>query len=437
MKCFVVMGFGKKTDYQSSPPRVIDLDKTYHNIVKPAVVEAGFECIRADEIIHSTVIDKPMYEHLREADLVIADLSTSNANAIYELGVRHALRPHATIVMAEDKFAFPFDLNHLSIMKYEHLGSDIGFSEVMRVRGLLTGKIQAVRDQTTDSPVFLFLPQLLEALGGASRTGAPPVPAPVEAPMDPESKSVEQLAQMVRAARKAAKTPEGWIAVVTLLKRLRNLQPNDPCLLQQLAVATYKAKQPDEATALREAQKTLAVLAPETSCDAETVGVWGAIHKRLWDLGKSPADLAVAVRAYARGYFIKNDHYNGINFAFLLDVRAANSNGDDAIADRVMARRIRREVLAICDDLIKAGLSQPIGGPATGQDPALLAKQQRDHGEDMFWVSATRLESLVGLGRAGEAEAQMAAIAALNPPPDSWMLDTLTQQIAKLEALLK
>ena len=65
MKCFVVMGFGKKTDYQSSPPRVIDLDKTYHNIVKPAVVEAGFECIRADEIIHSTVIDKPMYEHLR------------------------------------------------------------------------------------------------------------------------------------------------------------------------------------------------------------------------------------------------------------------------------------------------------------------------------------------------------------------------------------
>ena len=53
------------------------------------------------------MIDKPMYEHLLEADLVIANLSTSNANAIYELGVRHALRPHTTIVMAEQNFKFP------------------------------------------------------------------------------------------------------------------------------------------------------------------------------------------------------------------------------------------------------------------------------------------------------------------------------------------
>jgi hypothetical protein len=38
-------------------------------------------------------------------------------------------------------------------------------------------------------------------------------------------------------------------------------------------------------------------------------------------------DLAKAIRAYGRGYFIRNDYYNGINFAFLLDVRAANSQG--------------------------------------------------------------------------------------------------------------
>jgi hypothetical protein len=31
-----------------------------------------------------------MYEQLMSADLVVADLSTSNANAFYELGVRHA-----------------------------------------------------------------------------------------------------------------------------------------------------------------------------------------------------------------------------------------------------------------------------------------------------------------------------------------------------------
>jgi hypothetical protein len=140
--CFVVMGFGEKTDFQSSPQRVLNLNRTYEYIIKPTVEEAGLQCIRADEIIHSTVIDKPMYEQLLNADLVIADLSTSNANALYELGVRHALRPHTTIVMSEKNFSFPFDLSHLSIMKYEHLGQEIGFGEVLRVRQQLNEKIR-------------------------------------------------------------------------------------------------------------------------------------------------------------------------------------------------------------------------------------------------------------------------------------------------------
>jgi hypothetical protein len=123
--CFVVMGFGQKTDYQANPPRVLDLDRTFKNVIQPAVEACGVECVRADKIIHSTLIDKPMYERLRDADLVVADLSTSNANAIYELGVRHALKPHTTIVMAENNFAFPFDLSHLSILKTPIWGMDI------------------------------------------------------------------------------------------------------------------------------------------------------------------------------------------------------------------------------------------------------------------------------------------------------------------------
>src|SRR5262245_52578987 len=95
--CFVIMGFGEKTDFQSNPQRVLNLNKTYEYIIEPAVKEAGLTCVRADRIIHSTVIDKPMYENLLSADVVVADLSTSNLNAIYELGVRHALRPSTTI----------------------------------------------------------------------------------------------------------------------------------------------------------------------------------------------------------------------------------------------------------------------------------------------------------------------------------------------------
>jgi hypothetical protein len=71
--CFVVMGFGKKTDFQTG--RVLDLDKTYKYIIKPAVAAAGLECVRADEIKHSGIIDVPMYEQLLNADVVVADLS--------------------------------------------------------------------------------------------------------------------------------------------------------------------------------------------------------------------------------------------------------------------------------------------------------------------------------------------------------------------------
>jgi hypothetical protein len=93
--CFVIMGFGKKTDFATG--RTLDLDKTYRNIIKPAITAAGYDCVRADEVLHSGVIDVPMYEMLFAADLVVADLSTSNLNAIFELGVRHSLKPRATI----------------------------------------------------------------------------------------------------------------------------------------------------------------------------------------------------------------------------------------------------------------------------------------------------------------------------------------------------
>ncbi len=76
--CFVVMGFGKKTDFETG--RVLDLDKSYKNMIKPAVEATGLQCIRADEIVHSGLIDVPMYEQLLKADVVVADLSTSFKN---------------------------------------------------------------------------------------------------------------------------------------------------------------------------------------------------------------------------------------------------------------------------------------------------------------------------------------------------------------------
>jgi hypothetical protein len=442
--CFVIMGFGEKTDFQANPQRVLNLNRTYEDIIKPAVIEAGLNCVRADEIIHSTVIDKPMYDNLLGADLVIADLSTSNANAIYELGVRHALRPRRTIVMAENNFSFPFDLNHLSIIKYEHLGKEIGFREVMRMRGILIDKIKALKDSLeTDSPIFLFIPTLRAASLATAQLEATgqgvPQPAPSSQPTDVSS--FAELLESFRAAKANADKPADWMAPLQLLKRLGTMQPDDPFILQQHALATYKYEQPNKRLSLVEAKSILEKLAPRTSSDAETVGLWGAIHKRLWEELRNRDDLDEAVRSYARGYYIKNDYYNGINYAFMLDVRASCSPGDDATADRVLARRTRQDVLVICDRLLDFKAS---GGQASGHsDPS-------PGSDEPFWIGATKVEALFGLGRKDEAQSLKAEVIATERErlvrligagdaasnEGGWKANALEVQLKKLDQLL-
>ena len=157
--CFVVMGFGKKTDYESG--RTLDLDATYEAIIKPAADAAELRCIRADEIMHSGIIDSKMYEMLLRADLVVADISTGNVNAVYELGVRHALRPNSTIIMTESKGRLYFDLNHVATFKHEHLGDDIGAREAKRAQKDLADLMKAaITASAPDSPVYAFIPAL-------------------------------------------------------------------------------------------------------------------------------------------------------------------------------------------------------------------------------------------------------------------------------------
>jgi tetratricopeptide (TPR) repeat protein len=450
VKCFVAMGFGEKTAFYlgKKKTRTLDLDKTYENIIKPAVLAAGLECSRADEIQHSTMIDKPMYEHLLSADVVVADISTSNANAIYELGVRHALRPRTTIVMAEKDFAFPFDIARLNILRYEHLGKDIGASEAKRVSKELTERLNSVLTTLEiDSPVFLFLPQLQSERGVAQRqrttmdlrnlaiTGKVmnwlnlggrswerselEVGMAVAPTAQPPGPSLAELRREFEKAKAAATTPQAWRDVVVRLESWRELEPDDPFVVQQLALATYKSEYPDKIAALAKASEILELLQPRVSSDAETVGLWGAVHKRLWDARQLRTDLEEAISSYQRGFVLKHDYYNGINLAFLLDVRANSSTGEEAIVDRLLAARARREVLAICDEELRE---------ADEHD----AKHTPS---ELYWLRATRAEALFGLGRCEEAGREFQAAKETTPPPAGWMVESTEEQLKKLETL--
>jgi tetratricopeptide (TPR) repeat protein len=408
-KCFVIMGFGEKTDLATS--RILDLDKTYRIIIKKAVEEAGLECIRADDIIHSGIIDKPMYELLFAADIVVADLSTSNANAIYELGVRHALRPSTTIVMAEKQFKFPFDIGHLLIRPYEHLGKGIDAEEAERVRTELKNAIQTLLEkQDVDSPVFTFLPNL------AMAKLIDKLHEQIEEAAVKADENTSELMDLFKESRAV----ENWKGAKRNLKRLLEKRPKDDYIIQQLALATYKSKDPDSLTALEEAKQILQGLHPQQTADPETLGIWGAIHKRLWELKQDRQYLDEGIWAYEKGFYLKNDYYNGINFAFLLNVRASISEGNEAIADVVIARRVRKKVLSICRDILEKGINDDEGKPDK---------------EQIFWVNATIAEALAGIGE--KDKAQEALVAAVKEAPESWMEGTLREQLEKLNKLLE
>lgn len=439
--CFVVMGFGKKTDFESG--RTLDLDKTYKNIIKPAAEAAGLKCVRADEIVHSGVIDLPMYDQLLTADVVIADLSTSNKNAYYELGVRHALRPHTTIVIAEDGIkAFPFDVNHVVVRHYHHLGEDIGYSEVIRFRDELTKAIEEILDAKppkTDSPIYTILPGLTPPLrpgvstgggrvsGGRSVTEervvppsvlpelAPPAPAPGGSA---SAATYNTLMQEVDDAEERG----DFVMAKTLLAQIRDTlkaadskRPEDPSLIQRHAFATYKSEHPTKLAAYEEAADILRVLNPETSNDTETLRLWGAIQKRFWNETSDASYLGHAVRAYSRGFYLRNDYYNGINYAYLLNVRAANSTTlAEAVADFVEAQRIRREVLSICE--------------------TILANDQLSEA-NRYWVRATMAEAYLGIGDE-ENSGRKLEEANLFSPSD-WMVMTTERRLTALRSLLE
>jgi tetratricopeptide (TPR) repeat protein len=332
--CFVVMGFGKKTDYESG--RTLDLNATYETIIQPAVTSKGLRCVRADEITQSGIIDVQMYEMLLRADLVIADISTGNVNAVYELGVRHALRPNSTIIMNEDQGKLHFDLNHVSTLRYAHFGEDIMGREVIRAKKALEDLIEAAMKGAVDSPVYTFLPKLVSPRMSDDQ---------YEEMIDEAEAAQKKLSHHMHAGEKFMRQSD-HVAAVAEFRAAREMKPEEPDILQKLALSTYKSKLPDEISALHAGLVVLEPLKPELSNDPETLGIAGAIYKRLWLFQNDRAALDLAIRLYGRGFEVRRDYYNGENFALCFEYRAQeHTEYTEKVYDFMSAQKIRRSIM--------------------------------------------------------------------------------------------
>ena len=342
------------------------------------------------------------------------------------------------------------------------MGEDIGVSEKNRFSAELTNAIKHILATEPklrwDSPVYKFIdkltpPMIAEEVKAATTMTATTASASLgpTGAVGSESAVHSQMMERVLEARKKG----DWLRAKMLLEEIREMrktkdpntpvdqQTEDPYIIQQLALVTYKAKHdtPEkEIAALREACDLLYKLNPTTSNDTETLGLWGAVHKRLWDKAKDTVALDKAIRSYERGFSLRNDYYNGINFAFLLNVRAAHAADlakasaspaesarqlAAAIADFVQAERVREEVLTICAEWIK---SSPV------PDEKATEAARKQYLNNKYWVVATKAEAYLGTGQTAEAEATYQEAYALEPA--LWMIESTKEQRGKLEPLL-
>lgn len=160
---FVVMPFGKKKGADGQP---YDFNAIYRTLIKPALEEAGFEAFRADEETASGDILTDMFQELLLADLVLCDLSIDNANAYYELGIRHALRKRGVAHIQAGRAYMPFDIFNVRTLPY-HITPE-GLPDPAYIRADITAISRLVIDtwasdrDAIHSPIYNLLSGMKE-----------------------------------------------------------------------------------------------------------------------------------------------------------------------------------------------------------------------------------------------------------------------------------
>jgi tetratricopeptide (TPR) repeat protein len=336
--CFVLMPFGQKPDEHG---RTIDFDAVYENQIAPAIREAQLEPVRADEERVGGIIHKPMFERLILCEYAVADLTLANANVFYELGVRHAVRPHTTVLVFAADTHLPFDVALARGLSYRSVDQDDGF------RNQLRQKLESARTATVDSPVY----QLVEGFPDIERLKTDVFRDRI----DYSARRKEELAQAREVGRRSGKKAgrqavravqddlgplhnvEAGILIdlflsyravgafadmIDLVAELPTPLARTPLIREQLGLALNRQKHRGEA------ERVLQSLIDERGPSSETYGLLGRLYKDQWEEAfqagrarEAAGLLRKAIDTYVRGFETDwRDAYPGVNAVTLMEL---------------------------------------------------------------------------------------------------------------------
>ncbi len=140
--CFMVMPFRRKavTQAESGAPREVNFDRLWDAAFRPVLEQLGYLPVRAD-LESGSVIVKEMLNRLRHADLVLADVSISNGNVYYEVGIRHAAQETRCVCIAADWFKPLFDIAQFRVLTYPLSDTEVTDAGATAIRDLLVKQL--------------------------------------------------------------------------------------------------------------------------------------------------------------------------------------------------------------------------------------------------------------------------------------------------------
>ncbi|WOO36056.1 nucleoside 2-deoxyribosyltransferase [Anaerocolumna sp. AGMB13020] len=140
-KCFIVCPIGQEGSETRNRS-----DKLLKFIIAPVCKECDYEPIRIDIVNTNGVITEEIIDHLKNDELVIADISELNPNAFYEIGYRSALGRHIIHLRSKSQ-NIPFDISTIRTFDYELTDLE----SVDQLKSRLTQTISALSDDTPNS----------------------------------------------------------------------------------------------------------------------------------------------------------------------------------------------------------------------------------------------------------------------------------------------
>jgi hypothetical protein len=333
--CFVLLPCGKKPDGSG---RLIDFDAVYSELIAPAVLEAQLEPLRTDAALPGAA-RKSLLERFILCEVALVDLTGANANLFYELGVRNALRPAATVLLVAEGSGVPLDAARLQTLSYR-LTADGRPANPDADRKALVERLQAALQAKPASSVFHLVeafpdiqrlktdvfreraayPHEIQLRLAAARNAGPEAVQAIEA----ELGSVEAIEMgVVIDLLLSYRAVQAWKDMIRLVGKMDPVLAATVMVREQLALALNRDGRGEEA------EKVLVDLIAQRGSSSETCAILGRVYKDRWEAAEQAGDtllaqgvLSKAIDAYLQGFEADwRDAFPGINAVTLMELK--------------------------------------------------------------------------------------------------------------------